>query len=976
MNERRLIVRTLALTCILFAIGVADALAQHGTIVGRVTSEVTGESLPGATVVVKGTSVGSATDLEGDYVISRVPAGTVTLVIGYLSFASQEHEVVIEPGQTINVDAALAPMVIQGEEVLVTAQALGQAAAINQQLASNTIVDVVSAERIQELPDANAAESIGRLPGVSLERSGGEGQKIVVRGLAPQYNLVTINGVAAPATDPENRSIDLSMISPEMLGAIEVMKALTPDKDADALGGSVNLSIGEAPAGLRSNLSFQSGYASQADEFGVYKGGALVSNRFFSNRLGAMLTGSVERANRASDQLSVDYDALGNPPPGRTFVTPRIVNQGHIDNLDTRMRYGSSLILDLRIPGGMIKSSNFVSLLDRNRIQRRRTYSLNSNNVYYELRDTDFTTGMFTTQLQGEHRILGTEAKWGAAWQASRNEQPFNTRLRFREQGAFSARIDSLGPDMLVTGAKHLLESTYLYEGRLESNTTTESEYSAFGDLRIPVRTGTHVNGWVQFGGKLRGKRRSHDNEAMAGRFDSGAWAERFVAEHEGFHVLPSNGWLAMADFLDTNYDEGDYLNGRFENVEIGYIIDHSKLKRFYSYFENRYEPRYDTFLDNYEAREDVAAAYFMTELRFGQRVMFLPGFRYEHSHIWYRGFSGSEPDEDATPEQVDLNIRDTTDTANIGHFLPMVHLRIHPTDWFDIRLAYTNTLSRPNYQDLTPRRTINHTNGAVKYGNIALRPARAQNYDVFLSFYGNRLGLLTVGGFFKEIRDFSYVREAVILAGTALSPDSLGLPATTRGYTITTPFNNTFDATIKGVEIGWQTHFRYLPAPFDGIVLNANYAYMDSDTRYPRTEVRRTTSGLVLVDTSYANAFVRQPKHIANVSFGYDLRGFSGRISFNYQGNVLIQPGRRNEEAAGEDAFYRWDLMLSQRIAHGLSVFFNMNNITNQPDESLNLLTGYPTQLEYYGYTANLGVRYSYWGAPQVKTRSLQIHE
>lgn len=950
-----------AVLCMMLAIVPVKAAAQSGRIVGRVTSEGSGESLPGATVMVRGTSIGAATDLDGEYSINRAPAGQITLVISYLSFMTEEYEITLREGETIRVDAALAPMVIEGEEVVVTAQAQGQAAAINQQLASNTIIDVVSAERIQELPDANAAESIGRLPGISLERSGGEGQKVVIRGLAPQYNLVTINGVAAPATDPENRSIDLSMISPEMLGAIEVMKALTPDKDADALGGSVNLSIREAPPGLRSNLSFQSGYASQAEEFGVYKGGFLVSNRYFSDRLGAMLTGSIERANRASDQLNVSYDALGNPRPGFNYVTPRIANQGHIDNLDTRMRYGSSLILDYRIPGGSIRSNNFVSWLDRNRIQRRRTYSLGTNRVDYELRDTDFETGMFSTQLQGEHRLGGIDVDWGGAWQASRNEQPFNSRFRFRELGAFSALIDSLGPDMMVTGAKHALDGTFLYEGRLESNVTRESEYSAFADVSIPYGFGTRFTGILQFGTKFRGKRRAHENDAESGRFDSASWASRFVSEHEGFRVLPSNGWLAMEDWLDPSYDAGEFLNGRFENVELGYIIDHEKLASHFDYLRGRYEPRYDTYLDNYEAREDVAAGYVMTELHIGRRVMLLPGFRYEYSSIWYKGFNGSEPDEDATPAEVELNIRDTTDTANIGHFLPMVHLRIRPAPWFDVRLAYTNTLSRPNYQDLTPRRTINHTNGAVKYGNIALRPARAQNYDIFLSFYGNRLGLLTLGGFYKQIRDFSYVREAVILAGTALSPDSLGLPSSTRGYTITTPFNNSFDATLKGLEVGWQTRFQYLPTPFDGVVLNANYAYMDSDTRYPRTEVRRTSSGLALVDTAYANTFVRQPRHIANVSVGYDRGGFSGRVSFSYQGNVLTQPGRRDEEAAGEDAFYRWDLMLSQKVAHGLSVFFNMNNITNQPDESLNLLTGHPTQLEYYGYTANLGLRYTH---------------
>jgi len=130
---------------------------------------------------------------------------------------------------------------ILGDEVIVTAQARGQNAAITQQLNSNTISNIVASDRIKELPDASAAESIGRLPGVSIDRYNGEATGIAIRGLAPKYNTVTVNGVTLPATDRENRSVDLSLISSNLLDGIEVKKANTPDMDADALGGTIDL---------------------------------------------------------------------------------------------------------------------------------------------------------------------------------------------------------------------------------------------------------------------------------------------------------------------------------------------------------------------------------------------------------------------------------------------------------------------------------------------------------------------------------------------------------------------------------------------------------------------------------------------------------------------------------------------------------------------------------------------------------------
>ncbi len=96
--------------------------------------------------------------------------------------------------------------VLEGETVVVT----GQAAAINQQLASNTIVNVVSEQKIQELPDANAGEAIGSLPGVSISRSGGEANKIILRGLDERFSVITIDGQRIASTDVDDRGIDLS----------------------------------------------------------------------------------------------------------------------------------------------------------------------------------------------------------------------------------------------------------------------------------------------------------------------------------------------------------------------------------------------------------------------------------------------------------------------------------------------------------------------------------------------------------------------------------------------------------------------------------------------------------------------------------------------------------------------------------------------------------------------------------------------
>ena len=176
------------------------------------TDAAEGTTLPGANVFIQGTSLGAATGVEGEYQVRSIPAGDYVLRASYVGYENREIPISIVDGQTVTLDIELSPSGVLGE-VVVSGQLEGQRAAINQQLSSNTIVNVVSEAKIQELPDANAAESIGRLPGVSVQRSGGEASQITLRGLSGAFTNVTVDGVKLSPTDAASRSVDLSTIS-------------------------------------------------------------------------------------------------------------------------------------------------------------------------------------------------------------------------------------------------------------------------------------------------------------------------------------------------------------------------------------------------------------------------------------------------------------------------------------------------------------------------------------------------------------------------------------------------------------------------------------------------------------------------------------------------------------------------------------------------------------------------------------------
>ena len=335
-----------------------NAQGTNAKIVGVVTDALTGEPLLGTNVAIAGTSLGASTGLEGEYVIPNVSAGTQTIVFRYIGYKQVEQEVNLSAGETLELNMQLSPEAIMGEEAVVTLQAKGQRAAINQQLAANAITNIVSSDKIRDVPDVNAAESIGRLPGVSLQRSGGEGERVVIRGLSPKYSVIEVDGVRMPGASGD-RSVGLSTVSSEMLDGIELSKSLTADKDADAIGGVVNLRTRVAQEGFHFNVYGTGTYNNLHNSFGNYKLSGSVGNRFFKNRLGVLASGGIERVDRSADEFSAGYGKIIEPIGGGDILETQ--NASLTETKRIRERANGSLVLDYKTDFMKIKFNNIYS---------------------------------------------------------------------------------------------------------------------------------------------------------------------------------------------------------------------------------------------------------------------------------------------------------------------------------------------------------------------------------------------------------------------------------------------------------------------------------------------------------------------------------------------------------------------------------------------------------------------------------------
>lgn len=381
-----------------------------GRIKGVVKDAATGDMLPGANIFIDGTSLGIASDFQGNYKIENIPPGSYTLRIRYIGYQEEKQEIRVDPDQTLEINVKLFSATIEGKEVTVTAQAQGQMAAINQQLSSRSIKNIVASDRIKEVPDVNAAESIGRLPGVSLTRSGGEGSKIIVRGLSAQYTNIEVDGVRMTGNDLD-RSVDLSIISSEMLDGIELSKSLTPDKDADAIGGTVNLRLKEAEEGLHFNVLSLGGYNNPEKSFNNYKFSGDISNRFFDGKLGILLNLGLGRVIRSSDQFSANYTeniGLTND----LYTTQATV--GEIKR--TRHRSNGSLILDFKTDFMKIKLNNYFSRMKDDIETRNNLFRFNNNDFRLEISDSHPIESIQSHSLHNAFSLFNTELNFDLSY--------------------------------------------------------------------------------------------------------------------------------------------------------------------------------------------------------------------------------------------------------------------------------------------------------------------------------------------------------------------------------------------------------------------------------------------------------------------------------------------------------------------------------------------------------------------------------
>ncbi len=941
-----------------------------GKIAGKITDASTGNGLPGANVFIEGTNMGAATDLKGSYIILSVPAGTYNLIFKYIGYEEKTVEVTVVAGKYVTKDARLEYKVLEGEDVVVTAQAEGQIQAINQQISSNTIKNIVSSAKIQELPEANAAEAVGRLPGISLKREGGEGNKVVIRGLSPQYNKIQIDGVSMAATDTSDRSVDLSMISPNMLEGIEVSKTAMADQEGDKLGGSVNFILRGAPEGIKFNFIAKQGYNNLREEMKNYHYIVGGSKRFYDNRFGVLVQGNMERKDRSDNNIYAGYEMLHD-----SLTIANSVGFQDISRINKRR--GAVVVLDYKTQLTTVKFSNIYSDIDVNTYSRQEHLAASGRTHSYNGTYSEENMAVLMNSLQLEQYLGNVKMTGSVNFTRSESEVPEELRIEANENNAFvrSWTYDDAPMDPALFRSKTVNDTSKIFVNwfRHETRDVMEKDFSTDLNFEWNYSTG-FADFKFKIGGKYKHKNKEYEKEEK--RIPLG-WNDldlvrRYLADEFGLTNYDNAQDFPYRPFIDYDYNPGNFMAG---NYTISRIPDVDRMRKYYHAIENLktvngqtvrktvYRDYNASIQNDYDGSEDYWAAYLMPTINIGKMLTFIPGLRYEHNKTEYTGYRADSPGKWSDPFPYDTS----TASRKNDYFLPMLHVKYQPLDWFDVRASYTHTISRPGYQWLIPKWATWEDN--LTWNNTSLKPSTSKNIDVFLSFYSSKLGLFTVGGFQKKIKDFIFNTTTWLVDSTYLDPR---YPASVKpGGKVYGYINNPNEADLYGMELEWQSNFWFLPGALKGIVLTTNYTYTYSKLRYPRQEAvwELVKVGFIKVpkivgmrDGSYEARLIDQPTHTFNLTIGYDYKGFGIRSSVQYKSDVFAANNWYKELRQNTEPLTLYDMKIKQKLpVKGLELFFNLNNFSKAIEQSSNNGTGWFTYRSYYGLSADVGIKYEF---------------
>ncbi|UZJ42965.1 TonB-dependent receptor [Marinimicrobium sp. C6131] len=912
-----------------------------GTISGKVT-DATGEfTFPDAEVRIEGERRREVTGRDGSFRFNNVPEGEYELVSEYGGAMPERVAVTVVAGETAEVSIRIGggseqDNANQLKGLLIDSQAAGQAAAINRRRRAPSVIDVLSSDSVGNFPDQNVAEALQRAPGISVQRDQGEGRFVVIRGIDPNFNSTTINGMRIPGPEADSRAVNLDAISSDLVESVEITKAITPDMDGDAVGGNIEVKTLTAfdLGGRSGSVTVGGSYnttneetspdisASYTDLFSIGGGEdnlgvAFAVSQFDrdtvsdgiegapwemtetpeGNEVNALLEGEqrdyVLTRKRTSVALNFDY----RPTDTDEYYLRTLYSE--FDDAETKeeniFKFEEGDIEGLDADSGEFVGAEYEKAhSDSNKIVEITSYSLGGKNERNHW-TFDYNLGYATAGEAGDLEITGETLAEDVA-------------MGYDKSG------DAQQPLLYVIGDQGSNASDFILESAEgESVFNEERELAIAFNAQRDVMFG-NVPGFIKFGAKTRQREKENNID---------------IRIYEDF-----GDTYSIADFAqDSPVDyppRGDF----------GPAVDRDKYRDFFygnrDNFElNAEDSLIDSQAEDYDIQEDINAAYVMAQAEF-ERLTVIGGVRVEETDYAAQG----------TQVTIDENVNDGepqltpfADSKSYSHVLPSLHLNYALQDNMALRAALTSTIARPGFEAAGPWQIIeiegsgDDIKRVAETGNPDLEPLESTNFDLRWEYYPTGVSLMSAGFFYKDISNYFLTAN---VAGEAPF----------EAFDEVTQTINGGDAELYGIELAYIRQFDFLPGPWDGLLLDASYTFTDSESDLPERD-----SGIPLPG---------QSDHIASFALGYEKHGFNIRVAAAYRSEFFEETDDASDPMFDryQDNHLQVDITSKYRINDMAQVYLNLVNINDEPLYAYWGSSEFNSQYEEYGPTIEAGVR------------------
>ncbi|MBD0404151.1 TonB-dependent receptor [Flammeovirga sp. EKP202] len=923
---------------------------EKGAVYGSI-ADATGP-LPGVSIKIQGTNIGTITDQAGDFYLSNINEGNHTLEFSFIGYTKISKDITVVNGQKLDLgDVRMDENATELESVIITSQYLpSQVRALGLQKKSLAIGNVLAADQVGKLPDRNAAEALQRVPGVSITRYRGEGQMAIVRGTPMEWNSMLINGSRLPAGSTYSggsRSTGLDVFPTELIEYATVTKALTPDMEGDAIGGSINLQTRKVASDNGLNINLGAGYNEKGEQPG-YNFAGIFQKRFLDGKLGVIASASSWSRGVTQDNQIINYNYMVEEAP-----TYSINNLELRQYRGQRTTTGAYLATDYKFnERHQIYLSGTFNRMGEDYKTRQYTFHFDDDAAEMLTRRNAANTDLFGGELEGDHQL---GKGWKLNWKGSYYETgslmgtPLDNQYMdyglpftyFRQNGVtYGGKAND--------GYKYLAMDSPNGIGDHPGNILPHNEVGLNPDLmnlnmiilygiegkeadqtyQFNLENQLHETFKLKFGGKHRRK----EHTMVTG--------QALYLSIAGIGI-PGAPVYPLSSFNTETLPQRNQFLSEMGSPYGNNLLPHitmSDLDRTASWIDTK--EAQGAFMDltntdnlllaNTNARENVTAAYAMGEWQLSNRLLFVGGLRYENTFVQMDGYE----------MDIDGNLKAVSPSNTYHSLLPMAHLKYTANEQTNIRFAYTRTFARPNFSQLNPSTSSNMgANGlpTVSGGNMNLKPTYAHNFDLMGEYFFKDIGIFSAGVFFKQLNDVIYTNASQKMVDGTLT--TFYQPENSNGGWLT------------GLELAFSKRLTFLPGFMSRFGVDMNYTFTASEVEIPLSEEE-------LVYEPLKN----QPKHIYNASLFYEHKGLMLRLAANYKGEFISE--YRLE--AGPDHYQWYDKMFmldasgSYSISDRIQVYVEMNNLTNSPLKYYHGTSDRPEEVEYYGIRGQLGLRFN----------------